>query len=103
MSEFTTFLADCWRMFEEVNVPVLNISFAKLYLGVFVVGISIMILRPLLGIGAGGFNNIMHGLTGKRGFDRAYSKKSSRQHEIMPKDPSPRDYQHLPYLPAHKR
>lgn len=77
MSEFTTFLADCWRMFEEVNVPVLNISFAKLYLGVFVVGISIIILRPLLGIGGSGFaSNIFHGISGaaKRGYDHSYSK-----------------------------
>ena len=77
MSEFTAFLADCWRMFEEVNVPVLDISFAKLYLGVFVVGISIIILRPLLGIGGSGFaSNIFHNVSGslKRGYDRSYSK-----------------------------
>ena len=77
MEEFTTFLADCWNMFEEVNVPVLNISFAKLYLGVFVVGISIIILRPLLGIGGSGFaSNLFHGIKGsaKRGYDNSYSK-----------------------------
>ena len=77
MSDFTQFLSDCWRMFEEVQVPVLNISFAKLYLGVFVVGISIIILRPLLGIGGSGFaSNIFHGVSGaaKRGYDRSYSK-----------------------------
>ena len=77
MSDFTEFLADCWSMFENVNVPVLNISFAKLYLGVFVVGISIIILRPLLGIGGSGFaSNIFRGVSGsvKRGYDRSYSK-----------------------------
>ena len=77
MSEFTTFLSDCWRMFEEVNVPVLNIPFSKFYLGIFVVGISIVILRPLLGIGGSGFaSNIFHGISGatKRGYDRSYSK-----------------------------
>lgn len=77
MNDFTQFLADCWQMFEEVDVPVLNISFAKLYLGVFVVGISIVILRPLLGIGGSGFaSNIFHGISGasKRGYDRSYSK-----------------------------
>lgn len=77
MEEFTTFLADCWNMFEQVQVPVLNISFAKLYLGVFVVGISIIILRPLLGIGGSGFaSNIFHGIKGsaKRGYDNSYSK-----------------------------
>lgn len=84
MSDFTTFLADCWRMFEEVQVPVLNISFAKLYLGVFVVGISIIILRPLLGIGGRGFaSNIFHGLTGsgKRGYDNAYSRNHKSSNE----------------------
>lgn len=85
MSEFTTFLADCWRMFEEVQVPVLNISFAKLYLGVFVVGISIIILRPLLGIGGSGFaSNIFHGIrgAGKRGYDNSYSKyRRSRERQ----------------------
>lgn len=77
MEDFTTFLADCWHLFEEVQVPVLNISFAKLYLGVFVVCISIIILRPLLGIGGSGFaSNIFHGVSGvaKRGYDRSYSK-----------------------------
>lgn len=77
MQEFTTFLSDCWNMFEQVQVPVLNISFAKLYIGVFVVGISIIILRPLLGIGGSGFaSNIFHGITGagKRGYDNSYSK-----------------------------
>jgi len=77
MQEFTTFLADCWRMFEEVTVPVLNISFAQLYLGVFVVCISIIILRPLLGIGGSGTaSNIFHSVSGaaKRGYDRSYSK-----------------------------
>ena len=77
MTDFTTFLADCWRMFEDVNVPVLNISFAKLYLGVFVVGISIIILRPLLGIGgSGAAGSIFRGLSGatKRGYDRSYTK-----------------------------
>lgn len=103
MSEFTIFLADCWRMFEEVQVPVLNISFAKLYLGAFVVGISIVILRPLLGIGAGGVSNIMHGLSRKRGYDRAYSKRAQSQRYIMPKNPSPRDYQHQPWLPPHNK
>lgn len=77
MGEFTQFLADCWRMFQEVQVPVLNISFADLYLGVFVVSISIIILRPLLGIGGSGFaSNIFHTVSGatKRGYDNSYTK-----------------------------
>lgn len=76
MNEFTQFLSDCWRMFEEVQVPILNISFAKFWLGIFVVGISISILRPLLGIGANAANdatNIFRGAA-KRGYDRSYAK-----------------------------
>lgn len=95
MSEFTTFLADCWRLFEEVNVPILNISFAKLYLGVFVVGVSIMILRPLLGIGGVGFgNNIMSGI--KRGYDRAYkrSEASRRSREAEARARYNNSYEH---------
>lgn len=79
MNEFTEFLAGCWRMFTDVQVPVLNISFAQLWLGVFVVGISISILRPLLGIGFGAVNNILS--AGKRGYDRAYSRSKARQRE----------------------
>lgn len=80
MSEFTQFLADCWRMFTEIQVPILNISFAELWLGIFVVGISIMILRPLLGIGFGSVNNIFSGIAhaGKRGYDRAYKKRQAQ-------------------------
>ena len=76
MSEFTQFLSDCWRMFSDVQVPILNISFAQMWLGIFVVGISIVILRPLLGIGFGTANNIFSGVAraSKRGYDRSYSK-----------------------------
>lgn len=80
MQEFTQFLADCWRMFTDVNVPIINISFAKLYLGIFVVGIATVILRPLLGIGFGGASNLASGLTraGKRGYDRAYNNSYAK-------------------------
>lgn len=46
-------LSQVWDLFEEVQVPGLGISFASLWLGSFVVMVSIVILRPLLGIGAG--------------------------------------------------
>lgn len=74
MADLTQFLADCWRMFTEVDVPGIGITFGQLYLGVFVVGISIIILRPLLGIG-GGFVNLMTGAA-KRGYDHAYNKRN---------------------------
>lgn len=76
MNAFAQFLADCWRLFTDVQVPILNISFAQLWLGIFVVGVSIVILRPLLGIGFGAANNIFSGVAraGKRGYDRSYTK-----------------------------
>lgn len=76
MDAMKTFLADCWRMFTDVQVPGLGISFANLWLGVFVVGIAIVILRPLLGIGFGAANNIFTGIAraGKRGYDHSYAK-----------------------------
>lgn len=83
MSEFSQFLADCWRMFTDVQVPILNISFAQLWLGIFVVGVSIVILRPLLGIGFGAANNIFTGIAraGKRGYDNASSKSRAAARE----------------------
>lgn len=79
MSELTQFLSDCWRMFTDVEVPGIGITFAQLYLGVFVVGLSIAILRPLLGIG-GGFINLISGAgkSAKRGYDRAYNKSYAK-------------------------
>ena len=75
MEAFTTFLAGVWELFTSVTVPGINISFAQMWLGVFVVGLSISILRPLLGIGAGAIKNILH--AGKRGYDRAYVRHRS--------------------------
>lgn len=46
------FLSGVWELFSQTPVPGLGISFASLYLGAFVVMISIVILRPLLGIGS---------------------------------------------------
>ena len=80
MEEIKIFLADCWRMFTDVTVPGINISFASLYLGIFVVGVATVILRPLLGIGFGGLSNLTSGAVraGKRGYDKAYSKSYAK-------------------------
>lgn len=40
-----------WGFFSQIECPFLGISFASLFIGVFVVGFSIRLLRPLLGIG----------------------------------------------------
>lgn len=53
LSDITGFLASIWSAFSNLQVPLLGISFATLYAGVFAVGFSILILRPILGIGEG--------------------------------------------------
>lgn len=75
MSEVLQFFRSLWDIFEEVQVPLLNISFSQLYLGAFVVSVSIAILRPLLGIGAGAVNNISRGLSSAR--RRASARRNS--------------------------
>lgn len=42
--------ASFWQLFSLPH-PVLGISFGSLFIGVFVVGLSLRILEPLLGIG----------------------------------------------------
>lgn len=51
MDIFVTTLSKAWDMFEQVDVPILGISFARLYLSVFVINLSTVILRPILSIG----------------------------------------------------
>lgn len=51
MDILVTTLSKVWEMFEQVNVPILGISFARLYLSVFVINLSTVILRPILSIG----------------------------------------------------
>lgn len=51
MSDITSMLSSFWRIFTDLRVPLLNISFATLWLGVFGVSISMRILMPLVGLG----------------------------------------------------
>lgn len=53
----TNFFAQIWEVF-TVNHPLIGIPFSVIYLGVFAVAFGIMILRPILGIGAGVVNDI---------------------------------------------
>ena len=53
MQEIGSLFAQFWHIFEEIDVPILNIKFSTLYLGVFAVSFSLLILRPILGIGGG--------------------------------------------------
>lgn len=50
LSDITSFLAQIWNAFSSLQVPLLGISFATLYTGVFAVGFSLLILKPILGI-----------------------------------------------------
>lgn len=50
LSDITSFLASIWSAFSSLQVPLLGISFATLYTGVFVVVFSMLILKPILGI-----------------------------------------------------
>lgn len=76
----TTFLAGIWDLFEQTSVPGLNLSFAQLYLGVFVVSVSIMILRPLLGIGASVVHMIpKHPLNTSKGKPYSGGKKNDKK------------------------
>lgn len=73
MREFTEFFAQLWRIFDEVQVPALNISFAQLWIGCFVVCVSITILRPLLGIGGSAFRSLTG--VGKRAVSNSRRRK----------------------------
>lgn len=50
ISDITGFLASIWSAFSGLQVPLLGISFATLYTGIFVVCFSMLILKPILGI-----------------------------------------------------
>lgn len=98
MSEVLQLFRSLWDIFEEVQVPLLNISFAQLYLGAFVASISIVILRPLLGIGAIAANNLAKGVSSSR-----RRRPASSSNYIMPVDPSKQKHYTQLQLPAHKR
>lgn len=51
VGQITEMLASFWRLFTELRVPGLGISFSTLYLGIFAVAVSIKLLAPLLGLG----------------------------------------------------
>lgn len=40
-----TVLTEAWRFLYSVQVPGLNVSFASLYLGVFIVGVSFIVIK----------------------------------------------------------
>lgn len=79
LSDITTFLSSLWGIFTDVQVPLLGISFAQLWLGIFVVGVATIILRPLLGIGAGTLQNVAS--AGRRVASSARHRSEVRRRE----------------------
>lgn len=75
MSEITSLLASIWSFFTEVDVPLLGISFAALYLGVFIVSISLTLLSPLLGIGQYGGSILYRNARSRWRSDQARRRK----------------------------
>lgn len=57
LNQITAFFARVWEVF-SVNHPILGIPFSTIYLGAFAVSFSIIILKPILGIGAGTITDI---------------------------------------------
>lgn len=60
----TQFFSGIWDLFTSVQVPLLNIPFSSLWIGVFVAAFAVTLLRPLLGIGAGTVSTLSRGLHG---------------------------------------
>lgn len=58
MSEFSQFLSELWRIFDEVQVPGIGISFAQLWVGCFVLAFAVTILRPIFGLGASAVSGV---------------------------------------------
>lgn len=57
LNQITAFFARVWEVF-SVNHPILDIPFSTIYLGAFAVSFSIIILKPILGVGAGTITDI---------------------------------------------
>lgn len=55
---FKEIFESIWDGMSNITVPLLNISVTQLLLGMFVAGIAIGILYPILGIGGGISNTI---------------------------------------------
>lgn len=84
MSSIYTIFTDVWNKFFGVVEPHLGISFGSIYLGVFVVGVSLRVLMPLIGVGGAGFNSTVGSLRRGRGetyrqFKRRRERNNSYQ------------------------
>lgn len=66
---FGELVASIWEGMSRIEVPVLHIPVTSLLLGAFVASFSIMILRPILGLGQSALSSISLGV--RRGRSRA--------------------------------
>lgn len=78
MQEITALLRRAWDFFGIIE-PHLGISFGAIYLGVFVIAMSLRFLVPLLGIGHSYDENLIAGY--KRGLK--WRDESRRNREIQ--------------------
>jgi hypothetical protein len=55
----STLFASFWSFFIDINFPVLNIPFAYVFVGVFLIAFSIKLLGLVLGVSIGHVPNAM--------------------------------------------
>lgn len=73
---FKAVIGQIWDGMSQINVPLLDIPITSFLIGAFVVQVAIMILNPLLGIGAGFIDN----LTSSVRRSRASRSAAARSH-----------------------
>lgn len=76
LNAITAFFRNVWEVF-SIEHPLLGIPFSVIYLGAFAVAFSIVILRPILGIGSGVVDNIS--ASGRSAVRSARSRNRSRK------------------------
>lgn len=69
-------IQNSWKMLTSVQVPGLDISFAALFLGLFLVSTGMTFLSAVLGFGFGGISNLGYFTSGNAGANASY--RSSR-------------------------
>lgn len=85
LNAITTFFAQIWQIF-TIQHPVIGIPFSVIYLGIFAISFSVLILKPILGIGYGAVGDISSGARSayrksRQNSYRTYEKKRSRAEE----------------------
>lgn len=75
---FKSCIGAIWSGMSRITVPLLDIPVTSMLLGVFIVGVAIGILQPLLGIGGGIIDAFASGARASR--SRATARSSAREH-----------------------